>query len=412
MMGLTLAERRAVTEMTAIRYVVADRQAKSRILDELCANTGWHRNHARKALRVALQPRVVTPRRSPRPPVYGPDVIAALTVCWLVLGMPAGKRLAPMLAELVAVLRQFGELVIDDDTAALLVSMSAATIDRRLAGERVKRQLKGRRATKPGSLLRSQIPVRTWADWDDAKPGFVEIDLVSHDGGNSIGPFAFTLTVTDIATGWTENCSVPTKEAKCVLRALESIADKMPFPILGVDSDNGAEFINVYLFLWCRNRKITFTRARPTNKNDGCHVEQKNWAVVRILVGYHRYDTASELLLLNEIWQLQSQLTNYFYPQQKLVCKVRDGAKVTKKYDTATTPFRRAIDHPVMTDNRIASMSRTHALINPAATQRQIHALTAQLLKMTTSKSEPATRARIPKRAKSDEATNPPSRAS
>jgi hypothetical protein len=326
--------------------------------------------------------------------------------------MPAGKRLAPMLTELVAVLRQFGELVIDDDTAALLVSMSAATIDRRLAGERAKRQLKGRRATKPGSLLRSQIPVRTWADWDDAKPGFVEIDLVSHDGGNTIGPFAFTLTVTDIATGWTENCSVPSKEAKCVLRALESIADKMPFPILGVDSDNGAEFINVYLFLWCRNRKITLTRARPTNKNDGCHVEQKNWAVVRILVGYHRYDTAPELLLLNEIWQLQSQLTNYFYPQQKLVCKVRDGAKVTKKYDTATTPFRRAIDHPIMTDDRIASMSRTHALINPAATQRQIQALTAQLLKMTMSKSEPATRARVPKRAQSHEATNPPSRAS
>src|ERR1700720_907430 len=132
-MGLTLAERRAVTEMTAIRYVVADRRVKSRILDELCANTGWHRNHARKALKAALQPKVVAPRRSPRPPVYGPDVIAALTACWLVLGMPAGKRLAPMLTELVAVLRQFGELVIADDTAALLVSMSAATLDRRLA---------------------------------------------------------------------------------------------------------------------------------------------------------------------------------------------------------------------------------------------------------------------------------------
>lgn len=411
-MGLTLAERKAVTEMTAIRYVVADRRVKSRILDELCANTGWHRNHARKALKSALQPKVVVLRRSPRPPTYGPNVMAALTACWLVLGMPAGKRLAPMLTELVAVLRHFGELVIDDDTAELLVSMSAATIDRRLVGERAKRQLKGRRATKPGSLLRSQIPVRTWADWDDAQPGFVEVDLVSHDGGNTIGPFAFTLTVTDIATGWTENRSVPTKEAKCVLAALNDIANKMPFPILGVDSDNGAEFINVYLFLWCRNRKITFTRARPTNKNDGCHVEQKNWAVVRIMVGYHRYDTAPELLLLNEIWQLQSQLTNYFYPQQKLVSKVRDGAKVTKKYDTATTPFRRAINHPTMTDDLIASMARTHALINPAATQRQIQALTAQLLKVTTSKSKPAIRARIPKRAQSREATNPPSRAS
>jgi len=399
-MGLTLAERRAVTEMTAIRYVVADRRVKGRILDELCANTGWHRNHARKALKAALRPKVVAPRRSPRPPTYGPNVIAALTACWLVLGMPAGKRLAPMLDELVAVLRHFGELVIDDDTAELLVSMSAATIDRRLAGERAKRQLKGRRATKPGSLLRSQIPVRTWADWDDARPGFVEIDLVSHDGGNPLGPFAFTLTVTDVATGWTENRSVPSKDAKCVLGALESIANKMPFPILGVDSDNGAEFINVYLFLWCRKREITFTRARPTNKNDGCHVEQKNWAVVRTVVGYHRYDTAPELLLINEIWQLQSQLTNFFYPQQKLVSKVGDGAKLTKRYDTATTPFRRAVNHPDTTVDRIAALARTHALINPAATQRQIHALAAQLLNMTTSKSQYATRTRIPQARK------------
>src|SRR5882757_3604975 len=411
MMGLTLAERKAVTETIAIRYSLADKRTKGVILDELCATTGWHRNHARKALTTALQPRLVSPR-SPRPPKYGPNVIAALTVCWTVLGMPAGKRLAPMLGELLAVLHHFGELVIDEDTAALLVSMSAATIDRRLASERAKHQLKGRCTTKPGSLLKSQIPVRTWADWDDAQPGFVEIDLVSHDGGNPIGPYAFTLTVTDIATGWTENRSVPSKEVNCVLAAFESIANKMPFPILGVDSDNGAEFINVYLFIWCRNREITFTRARPTNKNDGCHVEQKNWAVVRTVVGYHRYDTAPELLLLNEIWQLQSQLTNYFHPQQKLLSKVRDGAKVSKKHDTAATPFRRAIDHPAMSVERIVALTRTYSLINPAATQRQIQALTAQLLTMTTSKAGPTAKAQLPKRARSHEATNTPSRAS
>jgi hypothetical protein len=277
---------------------------------------------------------------------YGPNVIAALTVCWTVLGMPAGKRLAPMLGELVAVLRHFGELVIDEDTTALVVSMSAATIDRRLANQRAKYRLKGRVCTKPGSLLKSQIPVRTWADWDDARPGFVEIDLVGHDGGNPAGPHAFTLTVTDIATGWTENRSVPDKTGKRVLAALNDIAAKMPFPILGVDSDNGSEFINDHLWRWCQKRQITFTRARPGNKNDGCHVEQKNWAVVRTVVGYHRYDTAAELLLLNEIWQLQSKLTNYFYPQQKLISKIRHGAKVSKKHDKAATPFHRAITHP------------------------------------------------------------------
>src|SRR5215204_4806186 len=157
------------------------------------------------------------------------------------------------------------------------------------------------------------------------------------------GSLRFTWTFTDIATGWTENRSVPDKTAKCVLAALNDIARTMPFPILGVDSDNGSEFINDLLFQWCQGRQVTFTRSRPGNKNDGCHVEQKNWTVVRTVVGYHRYDTAAELLLLNEIWQLQSKLTNYFYPQQKLLSKVRAGAKVSKKHDKATTPFHRAI---------------------------------------------------------------------
>jgi Integrase core domain len=410
-MGLTLAERRAITETAATRYQLASKRGKSRILDELCANTGWHRNHARKALTAALQPKIVT-ARSPRPVKYGPDVIAALTVCWTVLGMPAGKRLAPMLSELVAVLRHFGELVIDEDTAVLLVSMSAATIDRRLADERAKYRLRGRVGTRPGSLLKSQIPVRTWAEWDDAVPGFVEIDTVFHDGGNRGGGHAFTLTVTDIATGWTENRSLPDRTAKHVLAALNDIARKMPFPIVGVDCDNGSEFINDDLLAWCQGRQITFTRSRPGNKNDGCHVEQKNWSVVRTVVGYHRYDTAAELLLLNEIWQLQSRLTNYFYPQQKLISKIRRGAKVSKKHDEATTPFHRTIDHPTLSVERIVRLTRTYSLINPAATQRQIQALTAQLFTLTTSKAAPGAQAPINKRARLREATKAPTRAS
>lgn len=410
-MGLTLAQRRAITETTATRYQVADKRTKGVILDELCANTGWHRNHARKALTAALRPKILTPR-SPRPVKYGPEVIAALTVCWTVLGMPAGKRLAPMLTELVAVLRHFRELVISDQTAALLVSMSAATIDRRLAEERASCTIRGRVGTKPGSLLKSQIPVRTWAEWDDAVPGFVEIDTVFHDGGNRGGGHTFTLTVTDIATGWTENRSLPDRTAKHILAALNHIAAAMPFPILGVDSDNGSEFINEDLLRWCKDRHITFTRSRPGNKNDGCHVEQKNWAVVRTVVGYYRYDTASELLLLNEIWHLQSLLTNYFHPQQKLVSKVRKGAKVSRKHDKATTPFHRAADHPSMTVDRIVALKRTYSLINPAATQRQIQALTTQLFTLATSKSPVGVPAPVTKRARSREATNRPSRAS
>jgi transposase InsO family protein len=410
-MGLTLAQRRAITEAAAVRYQGAGKGAKSRILDELCANTGWHRSHARKALKAALQPKIVT-ARGPRPVRYGPEVIAALTVCWKVLAMPAGKRLAPMLAELVPVLRRFGELTIDEATAGLLVSMSAATIDRRLADERARCTIRGRVGTKAGSLLKSQISVRTWAEWDDVVPGFVEIDTVFHDGGIRGGGHAFTLTVTDIATGWTENRSLPDRTAKHILAALNYIAAAMPFPILGVDTDNGSEFINDDLLAWCQDRPITFTRSRPGNKNDGCHVEQKNWAVVRTVVGYYRYDTASELLLLNEIWRLQSQLTNYFHPQQKLVSKTRTGAKVSRQHDTATTPFRRATDHLSMPVDRIVALKRTYSLINPAATGRQIQALTTQLFTLTASKAAVGAPTPVTKRARSREATTHPSRAS
>ena len=413
-MELTLAERRAVTKTIATRYARSDKAGKGRVLDELCATTGWHRNHARKALKQALRPRIVKARR-PRPPKYGPKVVAALIFCWATLGMPTGKRLAPMLPELVAILRRFGELDVDDDTATLLAGMSAATIDRRLAGERRKHELKGRSRTKPGSLLKSQIPVRTWADWDDAVPGFVEIDLVGHDGGNAAGEHAWTLTVTDIATGWTENRSVRNKARKWVLAALDDIARAMPFPILGVDSDNGSEFINHHLLAWCDKRQITFTRSRPGNKNDGCHVEQKNWAIVRTVVGYHRYDTEAELLLLNKIWALQSQLTNYFQPQQKLLSKVRAGAKVSKRYDRATTPHRRAEAHTKVSAEDKAILADTYTSINPAAVQRRIQALTSELLTLTTSKAGPSRKAPVTatsSRASSGESTTQTSRAS
>lgn len=410
MMELTLAQRTAVTRAIAVRYRRAGKAEKAKILDELCATTGWHRDHARKALRTAWRPRVVGARR-PRAPKYGPKAIAALVLCWSVLGMPAGKRLAPTLGELVAVLRRFGELDIDEDTAALLAGMSAATIDRRLAPERKKYAMKGRSRTKPGTLLKSQIPVRTWADWDDAVPGFVEIDLVSHDGGSPAGEHAWTLTVTDIATGWTENRSLPSKALKGVMAALDGITAVMPFPIRGIDSDNGSEFINFHLLDWCCKHQITFTRSRAGNKNDGCHVEQKNWTTVRALVGYHRYDTPAELLLLNKIWTLQSLLANYFYPQQKLVLKVRDGAKITKKHDTAATPHRRAQAHPNLPTTAKANLTRTYLHINPAALQRQIQALINELLTLTITKAGPQ-RKGPPTPPPANQATNQLSRAS
>ncbi|HUZ10690.1 MAG TPA: transposase family protein [Acidimicrobiales bacterium] len=360
-----MGQRKAVTQKLAAAYRRGSRADKARILNELCELTGWHRDHARRALRETGKVRVLR-ARPPRRPVYSDSLVEALAVCWRVSRYPTGKRLAPMLPVLVRGLRRDGVLRLGADEAQLLCQMSPATIDRRLAPLRRLLAPRGRSHTKPGTLLKSQIPIRTWSEWDEDGPGFVEIDLVGHEGGNPLGEFCFTLTMTDVATGFTINRSVENKAAVGVTEAIDHARKKFPFPILGIDSDNGSEFINAHLFDYCSANKLTFTRSRPGNKNDGAHVEQKNWTHVRELVGYLRFDTDAELEILNAIWELDSRFSNHLLAQQKLVFRHREGSKVIKRYDRAQTPVERAIASGILGKAKVASLRKTTTAIRPA----------------------------------------------
>ena len=386
-MGLTMSERKAVTAVTVARYLRASKKQKGRLLDELVALTGYHRWYAVGLLRGGGPPPGgprgrAEGRRRQRARRYDAAVLAALRRIWVIMDCICGKRLAPVLPEMIAVLERHGELQLVPATRGKLCAISAASIDRLLAAERRRLNVRGRSGTKPGTLLKHQIPIRTFAEWDQTQPGFVEIDLVGHDGGLAQGDYCQTLDVTDVASGWTETQAVINKAQVWVFAALQEIRGRLPFVLLGIDSDNGSEFINGHLLRYTRQEHITFTRGRAGKKNDGCFVEQKNYSVVRRAVGYARYEGSAHLRLLNELYAQLRLYTNFFQPVMKLISKERTGAKVKKTYDRARTPYQRLANSSALNKQAKQQLHAQYLSLNPAELKRSISQLQARLLKL------------------------------
>jgi len=345
------------------RYNLASRLVKRPILDEFCQVTGYHRKYAVRLLNGPF-PRPVR-RRSGRRPTYGPEVVRVLVVVWKAAGYPCSIRLNALLPTWLPWLKK--RLPVSAELGRQVLAISPRQIDRRLRGHKqeARRRLYGR--TKPGTLLKHHIPLRV-DRWETTQPGFSEIDLVAHSGDCGVGEFVHSLNLTDIHTTWVETRAVLGKSQLRVGEALDEIREALPFPLAGIDSDNGTEFINAHLVRYCKDHKIQFTRGRPYKKDDNAHIEQKNWTHVRKLLGYVRYESTVALEAINRLYRNELPLLqNLFLPSVKLLRKERVGSRTRRCYDAARTPFERLADCPEADRAKLARLSVLRDRLDPFA---------------------------------------------
>ncbi len=345
------------------RYEKAERKEKRRILDEFCANCGYHRKHAIRLLNGPAPGEKRPRRRRPRKVTYGAQVISILKAVWEAADYPWSMRLKALLPEWLPWIRQHFRL--SAEVERQLLAISARSIDYRLRPHKgkLRRRLYGR--TKPGTLLKHHIPLKT-DHWDVQVPGFTEIDLVSHSGNCATGEFCYSLNVTDIYTGWTETRAVLGRGQEAVRQALEEIRQALPFPLRGIDSDNGSEFINEHLLRYCRTHDIQFTRGRPYKKDDNAHIEQKNWTHVRRILGYVRYDTEAAREAINNLYRGElRRFQNLFLPSVKLAKKERVGSRLRRRYETPQTPWQRVVSSPVADPERVAELGKERTELDP-----------------------------------------------
>jgi hypothetical protein len=386
-MGLSMQEKKAITGEVSKRYQKAEKKEKTLILDELVKTSGYNRKYILHVLAnygkttiVRLSGKAVRLQASShirkkgggRKPVYTEEVITILTAIWIFFWYRCGKILAPFIREQMKFLEP--AFHITPEVKKLLLKISPATIDRKLKADKKKLDIKGKSCTKPGNLLKKHIPVRTYYADADKKPGFFEIDTVHHCGTSESGEFCLTLSATDVYSGWVELAPLLNKAEKWILETLPVIKSSLPFPFLGLDSDNGSEFINKPLLKWCSNEGIQFTRSRPYHKNDNCYVEQKNNSCVRNFVGYYRYSSYAERDALAAVYRPLCPLLNYFIPTQKLLSKTRVGSKIKKVYDkNVFSPYQRLLASPDLSDEYKKELVKQYKLLNPVRLQQEVH---------------------------------------
>ena len=364
-----MATRDELVAAVAGRYALGNRKERGRILDEFAAVTGHHRKHAMRLLRAGMAGGHIGPRPGRR--LYGEAIRQALIVIWEASDRICGKRLHPLMPMLVEAMERHGHLDLAPEVRAGLLAMSAATMDRAL------REVRGpsggrRRRAPPSAAIRRSVGVRTFAGWCDPAPGFMEADLVAHSGPTTKGSFVQTLTLTDIATGWTECAPVLVREQKLLTEVLSELRKLLPFPLLGFDTDNDSVFMNETVRDYCMEAGVEFTRSRPYRKNDQAWVEQKNGAVVRRTVGYRRYEGLEAAAVLAQLYRSLRLFVNFFQPSFKLAEKSRDGARVRKRYHSPATPYQRLVADPRISNAVKEQVTATFAVLDPVRLLQQI----------------------------------------
>jgi Integrase core domain len=377
---ISMGARREVVSAVTERYRSAKRAEKGRMLDALCATTGWHRKHAVRALRqreTVAPGEVGAPRERRRR--YDATIKDALTALWEASDRVCGKRLKVMIPTLLPALEQHGRLKLGQADRDRVLAVSAATIDRLLGDVKVAASGGKRRRAGFYSAIRREVPIRTFNDWNSPPPGFCEVDMVAHGGTSVAGSFIQTLTMVDVATGWTECLPLVTRDGSLVVEAMKHAQSLFPWLLRGVDFDNDSAFMNDVVVPWCREQKLEVTRSRAYKKNDQAFVEQKNGAVVRRLMGYGRFDGLETARTMGRLYAAARLYVNFFQPSFKLKEKRREGAKVIKRYHAPSTPYQRALAHPKVTAAVKKRLRDQYRSLDPVALLAEIRATQEEL---------------------------------